>query len=58
MFIIIMLKMYFNKSDSHVPIISRHFEDFLIKKVPKAGHVIHFDNPSETVRIIDQFINQ
>lgn len=40
-----------------IPSIEKYFTNYEILKVPRAGHVIHFDNPSFTINAIDEFIN-
>ncbi|CAF1014086.1 unnamed protein product [Brachionus calyciflorus] len=46
---------YVTKKD--IPIIEKYFTDYKFVTIPKAGHVIHFDNPIETIRAINNFIN-
>ena len=41
-----------------MPAIEKYFKDYEIKKIEKAGHVIHFDNPEHTIKSIDSFINK
>ena len=53
---------FFNLNDSifreaDVPSIQKYFNYYKIVKIPKAGHVIHFDNPAETIKTVDNFIN-
>ena len=49
---------FYNKSERDVPSIEKYFKDYEIKKIEKAGHVIHFDNPEHTIKSIDSFINK
>lgn len=39
------------------PAIAKYFANYKIKTIPKAGHVIHFDNPTDTIQTINEFIN-
>lgn len=41
-----------------MPSIEKYFTNYKIVKIPKAGHVIHFDNPTDTIKTIDEFINK
>jgi pimeloyl-ACP methyl ester carboxylesterase len=43
--------------EADVPSIQKYFNDYKIVKIPKAGHVIHFDNPADTIKTVDNFIN-
>lgn len=44
--------------EKDVPSIKKYFTNYTIMKVPKAGHTIHFDNPSFTMKTINEFINK
>ena len=48
--------MNFREKDE--PDISKYFTNFKIVKIAKAGHVIHFDNPTDTIKTINEFINE
>lgn len=41
-----------------MPAIRHYFPNFKMARIPNAGHVIHFDNPVDTMNTIDQFINE
>lgn len=43
-------------TEKDIPTIEKYFTDFKFVQIPKAGHVIHFDNPTETLKAIKNFI--
>lgn len=49
------LSNYLTEKDK--PSIEKYFSNYSLRIIPKAGHVIHFDNPSDTIKEISQFLN-
>jgi len=40
------------------PDIKKHFSNYRIVKIKNAGHVMHLDNPRDTMQEIDKFLNE
>lgn len=47
----------FHRRTASVPEITRLFPQATIRRVPRAGHWLHHDQPEEFLRIVEEFLN-
>lgn len=43
-------------TEKDLPTIEKYFTNYKFSIIPRAGHVIHFDNPTETLNVIKNFV--
>ena len=51
------LLVFINTSENDQVDIDRYFPNNKIVKILNAGHVIHLDNPRDTITTIDEYLN-
>ena len=47
----------FHRRTASVPEITRLFPRATIRRVPRAGHWLHHDQPEEFLRIVEEFLD-